>query len=677
MQSMSTIQAIKHIERFSINRSFSFCRRTLWLLRACHSSQTAAMFVLAALLLFVVSQNLWATNNVISDQFLDGSGNSYFRPGGSIATLDDIGLGTVPIGPNPPVRVVPWGSLPTDNDVSAGISQMQAYGNKLYFGHTHTGRIWEYDLNGVRKTTPFLDVDALRPDFNTDGPTSGKGLRGFAFHPDFSNNGLLYTMHRESTTGGTATFDTAGGGSAIAHYVLGEWNFKSLVGGNPTFRSVMRVAYPATDHVASQINFNPTATPGNPDYGNLYIGFGDGGGSCSPSATCHNMFGYGQNMQAIQASLIRINPLGNNSANGQYGIPANNPFVGANDPTNTVLDEIYAKGFRNPTTMLFDRLTGALYSGDISHNSIEEVNLILPGRNYGWGTMEGTWIYTRLDNCISNCPVSNVQSNSMRYVPLGDGSDVTALSATYTGVDFNGNPVTYTNINRLNDGFTSPIAQFSHEKNQLDAANQSAAITGTVYRGVLAPALQGLFLYSSLSQDEIYYVRESDLVNDESPAQTQELRLVDQNGNPTSLWQIVGAPSTTQRVNHRFGQDANGDIYIISKHNDVIYRLEALTTPSVYGDTDLDSDVDQTDLSNFLAGWMKTAPVGQQSWMKGDFNQNGVTDLPDVFYMHRALVNVGLGNISPFGSVPEPTASILVLCGAICMCSGPRVPISD
>jgi hypothetical protein len=127
-----------------------------------------------------------------------------------------------------------------------------------------------------------------------------------------------------------------------------------------------------------------------------------------------------------------------------------------------------------------------------------------------------------------------------------------------------------------------------------------------------------------------------------------------------------GAPSGTQRVNHRFGQDAYGDIYIISKHNDVIYRLEALTTPSIYGDTDLDGDVDQTDLTNFLAGWMKTAPIGAQSWMKGDFNLDGLTSLPDVFFMHGALVAAGLGSSSPFGDgVPEPMTSTLIIFGAI------------
>ena len=103
------------------------------------------------------------------------------------------------------------------------------------------------------------------------------------------------------------------------------------------------------------------------------------------------------------------------------------------------------------------------------------------------------------------------------------------------------------------------------------------------------------------------------------------------------------------------------------RHNGEILKIAAanvptnLPLPSIYGDTDLDGDVDQTDLNNFLAGWNQTAPSGPQSWMKGDFNLNGITDLPDVYFMHEALVNAGLGGFSPFGGqLPEPTSGVLL-----------------
>ena len=63
------------------------------------------------------------------------------------------------------------------------------------------------------------------------------------------------------------------------------------------------------------------------------------------------------------------------------------------------------------------------------------------------------------------------------------------------------------------------------------------------------------------------------------------------------------------------------------------------------------------------------APAGTQSWMKGDFNLNGITDLPDVYFMHEALVDAGLGSFSPFGGqLPEPTTGVLLAwCAAACL----------
>ena len=128
-------------------------------------------------------------------------------------------------------------------------------------------------------------------------------------------------------------------------------------------------------------------------------------------------------------------------------MPADNPFLQANDPLDEIPDEIFANGFRNASTLAFTALDGKLLVGDIAHNTIEEVNLIEGGHNYGWGIQEGTFLYTDLTDT----------DRSLRYIPLGDGSDVTASSATYTGKDVNGSPVVFQDINRLNDGMTSPV----------------------------------------------------------------------------------------------------------------------------------------------------------------------------------------------------------------------------
>jgi hypothetical protein len=501
----------------------------------------------------------YSANNTLEDKILDGHGKPFVTPRGNNATLEDLGLGTVPRGNNPPVRVVPWSTMPGEK------SQMAYVGDRLFFS-TVKGKIWEYTRQGKRIKPEFLDVKLYRSAFSINASYSGKGLRGFAFHPDFSQNGLLYTMHLELNAGEKATHGEI---TASAQYVLGEWQFDLARKKPPTFRSVLRVGYSTTEHVGGQIGFNPVAKKGHADYGNLYAGFGDGGGPCAWSDACIDQFHFGQDFSTIQSSIIRINPL--QSGKLPYSIPADNPFVSNHDSKNIIADEIFAKGFRNPSTLTFNLKTGQLYVGDISQNSIEEINLIEKGGNYGWGVQEGTWLFTDLTDT----------DNKLRYIPLGNGSDVTAHTATYTGKDRKGSPLIHKNISRLTDGFTSPVAQFSHRQN----SGIAAVVTGAAYQGSAVPELKGLFLFANLSRDKIYYARQNELVNDEMPAQVFELNLLNENGRPSSLAAIVIGNDplnknfepylAESRTDIRFGQDQAGEIYFASKHNNVIYRLQS------------------------------------------------------------------------------------------------------
>jgi len=163
----------------------------------------------------------------------------------------------------------------------------------------------------------------------------------------------------------------------------------------------------------------------------LYIALGDGGGADDRDGQNfidgpmigHGADGNGQNPSNPLGSLLRIDPLGNNSSNGKYGIPADNPFVGSD----TILPETYAYGFRNPFRFSFDSLTGALVLADVGQNDIEEVNLVQPGGNYGWGLKEGSFRFEPNGNDAGFVTDGTVAGNLIDPVIQYDHDEGTAI----------------------------------------------------------------------------------------------------------------------------------------------------------------------------------------------------------------------------------------------------------
>ncbi|MDH3207521.1 MAG: PQQ-dependent sugar dehydrogenase [Gemmatimonadota bacterium] len=60
--------------------------------------------------------------------------------------------------------------------------------------------------------------------------------------------------------------------------------------------------------------------------------------------------------------------------------PDDNPFVGREG----YLPEIYSLGHRNPMGLAFHPVTGELWAVEHGAQGGDEVNVVLPGRNYGW-----------------------------------------------------------------------------------------------------------------------------------------------------------------------------------------------------------------------------------------------------------------------------------------------------
>jgi|CXWL01.1.fsa_nt_gi hypothetical protein len=245
------------------------------------------------------------------------------------------------------------------------------------------GKLWRIDLTTGDKGI-FLDLSNLLVPLGAFGTDTfdERGFLGFAFHPQYAGNGLLYTYTSEPA-GEPSDFSTIPPDSNANHRsVIREWRLSSINSDQATVENVrilMTVDQPQFHHNAGALNFGPD--------GMLYIALGDGGGADDRDGQefignpiiGHGATGNGQNTGNPLGSLLRIDPAGNNSNNGQYGIPVDNPFAGSD----TVLDEIYAYGFHNPFRFSFDSASGALVLADVGQNDIEEVNLIQAGGNYG------------------------------------------------------------------------------------------------------------------------------------------------------------------------------------------------------------------------------------------------------------------------------------------------------
>ena len=262
--------------------------------------------------------------------------------------------------------------------------------HKHLFVADQGGKIWQIDLRGRSPKSLVADLSGLLVS-NLAKVIPGlaydeRGLLGLAFDPHFKRNGLLYTFTSEDPTA-PADFTTqpgvvpGGGQAVVTQWRVQDRKAKHLMVAPSSRRVLMRIDKPQFNHNGGELAFGPD--------GKLYISVGDGG-AADDQGPGHVPGGNAQSLAPgnVLGKVLRIDPHGHNSANGRYGIPRSNPFVGR-----AGADEIWAYGFRNPYRFSFDSRSGALVVGEVGQNDIEEVDVVRRGGNYGWPVKEGTFLF--------------------------------------------------------------------------------------------------------------------------------------------------------------------------------------------------------------------------------------------------------------------------------------------
>ncbi|MEZ4829892.1 MAG: PQQ-dependent sugar dehydrogenase [Bacteroidia bacterium] len=392
-------------------------------------------------------------------------------------------------------------------------------GSKRLFVHDLRGKLYELKDG---KPQLFLDLAAKRPEF-IHIPGHGTGMGSFAFHPEYAKNGLFYTSHTENPeTSSPADFTYADSLPAKVRWVLTEWKQddpkSSVFEGKE--RELFRVDMVTQIHGMQEIAFNPLARPGDEDYGLLFIGIGDGG-----SVGKHLPF-LVQDRSRVWGTILRIDPLATNGINGKYGFPSSNPF--ANDGDENTRGEIYAMGFRNPHRFTWDAVHGGKMLGTcIGQNFLEELNIIIKGGNYGWPEREGTF---RLD----------------KYADIGK---VYPLGADDSESDF-----------------IYPVVQFDHD--------EALAISGGfVYNGSAAPDFSGKYIFGGIAGGRVF-VTDAATLGFGHLNEIHYLILQLEDGTPVSWPDLTGNTKTGHnRIDLRFGIDADHELYILTKADGKIYKV--------------------------------------------------------------------------------------------------------
>ncbi len=286
------------------------------------------------------------------------------------------------------------------------------------------------------------------------------GLLGAALHPELNKSPYLFVYYSLKINGKLH--------QRLSRFKLAD--LESLKIDRDSEQPIINQLDLASNHNGGDLHFGPD--------GYLYISCGDGGQGDD------RLKNSGDIMKGFHAAIYRIDidkhpgGLAPNShpsvildAKGEayYTVPADNPFVTATTCRGVKLDpskvrtETWAIGLRNPWRFSFDPPTGRIFAGDVGQNLYEEIDIIVPGGDYGWSDREGQRSF--------NKSATKVYSEKNKPNP--------------------------------NSGYIEPIHDYEHK--------EGISVTGgCVYRGETIPSLKGAYIFADYGRGWLKALREVD-----------------------------------------------------------------------------------------------------------------------------------------------------------------------
>lgn len=213
------------------------------------------------------------------------------------------------------------------------VSLVFAPDGRLFYTEKATGNVRVINADGHTQPDPVINLpsDSLVE----------RGLLGITLDPNYAENGMIWTVH---TAPGTSR-------DWPANQVV-RFHEENGVGSDPEVMFSVPITNGELKHNGGGIHFDAD--------GLLYVSFGDYGDAANA-----------QDLSVIPGKIHRFEV----TEDGLVPAP-DNPFPDSS---------IYAYGLRNTFAFTFDPFGDALFGSENGFKCDDEINLILPGKNYGWG----------------------------------------------------------------------------------------------------------------------------------------------------------------------------------------------------------------------------------------------------------------------------------------------------
>jgi aldose sugar dehydrogenase len=203
-------------------------------------------------------------------------------------------------------------------------------------------------ISGLPVSEPFKSVPT-RPGMQGILPGPDR-LNEVTLHPQFAQNHLVYLSYpKHGELGNTI---------AVARGRLEGMTLKDV------HDILVADAWETSGNLGGKMLFGPDGT--------LYVTVGDRDRLCCVDYDDNSLRIKAQDLSNHVGKTLRIKDDGS--------VPPDNPFVGRAGAK----PEIFTYGHRNGYGLAFHPETGALWQAEIGPMGGDELNILLPGRNYGW-----------------------------------------------------------------------------------------------------------------------------------------------------------------------------------------------------------------------------------------------------------------------------------------------------